>query len=712
MAPTRLIEIETHFQHLLDLLKLPASNSFKLNTIFNFLKILLNEEDISKYNSYFSDLSYYINHLIESKDFEGLSLDSLNEFQILILKLNSLNIFPNEEILIDILEEAKKGVFKKFDRRLLDNAIPVVLIEKPLDDHSGKTPEIAIIRKLNLISSGRERKDAFDKIEFTNYIDLKEPEIINNLQSIVELAKNKYQSISNKSNFYNFTFFFDKREYIYSGNSHGLAALCLAYNSILINEFEKQYYKFWNDCVFTGEIDENGDVVKIDDKYFLIKLRAVFFSGYEKFVIPEENYFSAKDELEKLSLKYPDRKLKLIPVKNFQDVFSNLEIVERFDLKFIQKLRAEYKRYSTIINSVLSIIFIILIIFITFDFIVPRLDRNPTFHSYIDNHYSIFNEKGIELWHSRDLPLFNKIQYFENVTNQIRCFLTDVNNDGNNELIYIFRGETDTSESRTIYCSNEQIKAFPCLLPLRKLNYPNDPIRNYYYYLGGISLLDCNDDNRNDILFWGVNTQFYPGIIGAIDFNGNLIAEYWNEGMPRIIKIFDINNDGKKEIYCGTCNNRDSLECAALIVFDPEYISGSSPYTDPLGSGIKGTEKYYILFPKTILFDLSGRERNDIQNIQLNSDYSISCWAFENYTNNNWESVMYEFDKDMNIININCNDEFKNKYNNLKETAFKQLPDLTIYLNNLKYKIRWWDGDKFVNHTSINKNYLKVKPSK
>lgn len=705
---SQLLEVENYFIHLNDLLKIQSSNGFKLTAIYNFLSILLQEKNYSKYISYFSDLSPYIVNLINDRDFEGLSPSILTDYQIIISKLDEFNLFDNKLELIQILEEGKKNIFKPVNRELVSDYISIVLIEENSNYEIRNKPKFAEIRKLHLAISSVNKGQNKDKVEFKNLIDLRETDILkcllNSIMKAKELCKRKGLSVHN----YNFSYYFDKDEYIYTGTSLCLAATSLAFNSILIYELSKQYYKFRSDCVMTGMLDEEGNLVKIDNRDYLeLKIKGVFFSGYSKLIIPEENYGEAIEIVKGLNLIYPEKKLDIIPVKKFENIFTNLEIVERFDLKFTERLKANYKKYNTFFNWTLSILLVIFLALMTFDFIIPRIDRNPVEYGYIDDHYTIFNKYGIELWRSRNLPAINKEYYFDYLNKNVRCILTDVNRDDLNELIYLIKDDDENKDSRSIFCSNSDIKNFPVELPLRNLNYPNDPVDNVFFYLRGISLIDCNSDSINEIIFWGANTKLYPGIIGAIDFSGHLICEYWNEGHPNVLKIFDLNNSGNKDILVGGCNNRDSLECAALIIFDPKCIKGSSPYSNPLSNDIKGTEKYYILFPKSILFKFSGRERNDVYDIRLNSNNTITCWISEGTTTDDI-GLGYQFDGNMNLIGVECNDKYKNFYDKLREEKKINSPDIQIYLNNLKSQVRWWNGDFFASSPSINKNYLKA----
>ena len=72
-------------------------------------------------------------------------------------------------------------------------------------------------------------------------------------------------------------------------------------------------------------------------------------------------------------------------------------------------------------------------------------------------------------------------------------------------------------------------------------------------------------------------------------------------------------------------------------------------------------------------------------------------------------SILYYFDDKMNLTNIDADDYFEIAYNHLLEK--KIIPDITLdeYLNTLKEKILWWDGEQFENKPVLNKFYLEAK---
>lgn len=708
---TGLFETELQFQRLLKLIKSPATTGIKLLSVSDFLYDLLNRSDQKKFLSYYLDLGPYILGLLLKKEKIFLSPKTIDKLIFINKKLSEITHFGKEasrEKFFNagvILNDYKNNIFKPEKEELASDSIAIVLIENCGED--AKTDcKYGLIQKFKLNSLIQKGKEKVNKIEFRNILDSNQSEIDKYLYDIISLAEQKCKNERLKTHNYHYIFYFDSHEFIYTGTSFGIGALCLAYNSILINEFNKYYYNFKSNCVFSGEIDRDGNLLKLNRKLLKIKLETVFFSGYKIFIIPEDNIVEAKEELGALQNNYPERKLDLIPISNYKSIFDNTNIVEKIKLSPTKKTLKFYKNFSKPINISMTIIFIVTVLSYLVFYLIPNLDENPVSYNYSNNRYITYNKYGLEIWRSEPLNPLNKSFYSENNEGQ-RCILTDVNEDGINELLYVVYDLENIQNSHTIFCSNEDIKNFPIILPIKELKYPNDPIHNYLYYIKNIFLLDCNGDNKKEILYIGRHTQYYPAVVGAVDFSGKHLGEFWNEGHPSLTKIIDINNDGRPYIFFCGCNNRDSLECAALIVIDPKYLQGASPYSDPISTNKPGFEKYYILFPKSVLLENTKKERNEVYELNINSDKTITCWTSEG-NNVTDEAVLYDFDNEMNLIQINCNDQFKNSYEKLRNQK-NDLPDLLSYLEDLGKKIRWWNGEAFVNYSAINKYYLEAK---
>lgn len=723
-----IFQIEIASKRLQNVLKIPASPKYKLLSLVNFFELIFKEPEQSIYNSYFEEFTPQFLVLIKKLSQEDVNIffspEEIDDIRNVISKLKDSTTFKIDlekyEHLEDILTKEKDKAksylnYTKEDvitiEKFSTDSVNIVLIEKNLDENNDSDIEIGMIHRLNLSSSKRSKSERVDKVKFNNLINIEKTTIVEQLNNVTALAKKTCCVQKIKTHYYNYTYFFDLKEYIYTGSSLGIGGVVLAYNSILINELCKYYYKFRNDTVFTAEIDKEGNLVKLDKKSLKIKLRAVFFSPYKKFVIPEDNIIEAKQELEKLNKKYPKRELQLIPVQNFENVFKNLDIVERCELKFKDKVVANYRRYHTTVNWVLSIVALFVIGFFIVNYLIPTLERNPETIQYKNNRFVAYNKYDKKIWESNELDKSYSLS-MENDPIHIKqkCLLSDLDHDENNEILYFLSSDSNRIMNRTFYCRNsDNTIKWKYTTPEFNVYYNNKRFEDNFVNFA-LYVYDFDDDGFKEIIRTGRLGYMFPFVVSKFNYKGELISEFWNSGYLIDVAALDIDKDGRVEFIAGSCNNK--FRQAALVVFDPNFISGSSPETDPKKDNQKGLEKYYILFPRTIINYYSGKDMNNVEGLKQTRKDGLEVTVFEGWVGENQQNafVLYKFDKDMNVISAELSSPFIGNYEELVNIkTITPIKDLNYYADSLKNAVRYWDGDRFVNYPVINKHYLAIK---
>ena len=470
-----LFQIEIASKKIQNVLKIPASPKYKILSLIYFFKLIFKEPEQTIYNSYFKEFTPQLFKFIdilshteinvffspeEIDDIKNVLSKVINLQQSASPKTESVDFEHHETILIKEKEKALSYLDNSPEiaattDKLSTDSVNIVLIEKNLDENNDSGIELGMIHRLNLSSSKRSRSETIDKVEFSNLIDIDKTKIVEQLNQVTTIAKRACKEQHTRIHYYNFTYFFDLKEYIYTGSSLGLGGVILAYNSILINELCKHYYKFRNDAVFTAEIDKDGNLVKLDDKSLKLKLKAVFFSPYKKFVIPEENINEAKSELEALNKKYPKRELQVIPIKSFENVFKNLDIVERCELKFKDKVLANYKKYHTAVNWMLSIMALFVIVIFCVTYLIPTIDRNPVTINYEQNRFIAYNKYHKQVWESKALDKsYSAMLKGDPKVLNYKCVISDLDNDETNEILFFLRSDSNRFMNRTFYCIN------------------------------------------------------------------------------------------------------------------------------------------------------------------------------------------------------------------------------------------------------------------
>jgi hypothetical protein len=714
------IELKSHW--LKEQLHKPGSIRARLLYLSEFLTGLLKSGNQSKYISYYNEfwpeLVDLILQLSQPGDSQYFSPEEINN---LLFIIGSLEVFITTEEKLEKCKSILTGVNKEILATLNANdsektgssrdSIPVVLIEKN-GDHKIK---IGTVQRLEIHSSKRRKEFNKDKIDFENHFEINAEKLSAYISSIISLAKERTKKNIHKINSYNFSYSYQNKNYSYSGFSFGVALFALAYNSILINELYKTYYKFYDDVVFTGEIDENGNLLNLDSFSLKVKIETVFFSRFKKFVIPEDNIIEAKEALNQLQKKYPLRKLELIPIANIKSIFQNLEIVELCELRLKEKLKANYDRYHRTFNWAFTFTALITIAYLIINYAIPYMDKNPVYTNLKNNQFFAYNKYGNIVWRSPTLSEQDIYLYKYDVEGRMkRIMLTDLDGDGFNDILFLISNDKNKLMNRTLFCYNHDgsIKWETHISPKDSI-YGNDYCSNDIL-IRMMFLLNTN--GKKEIVVNYRVCELFPDYTDKINNKGEIVSEFYNPGATRSFISYDIDNDGKHELFSGGINN-DFDKSGALIVFDADFIKGRGPgYRFPRNFS-NGVMKYYLLFPRTDVGRFTNYGTSEIEGVNINDDKIIvylkeldTFVSLKNETGLQAYTTIFTLDKFLNVLHVETSSEFDNKYRQLvDEGKLKPVKDWKKYKEKLKSLVKYWDGDKFVNYPVLNRYYLLAK---
>jgi len=712
-----LFEVELVSQWLRQQLQKPVSCHFKILSVFRFFSLFQDKEDQSKYISYYIQFKDDIFSLILNDQFEYSSPDDLDDLTAIVEKIISLSPSVNKyekEKLLGKIENAKTRILNILNgentieteqSNSYSFAINQVLIE---DDRNAKLNS-GVIEKLSINIRKNETPEMQDAISLENNYDDRKNDLPGILNAIMKLVKTDAEKLSRLKITYTFTFSFEKKDYLYCGNSMELGMAALVYNSVLIKQMHKYYYKFKDGVVFGSSIDDRGFLIPLEFEPLHLKLKTVFYSRYEKFIVPEENIVDAQKYLKVLSAEYPNRKLELIPVRHYLALFKNLDIVEVCRLKLKEKIKAHYNEYHIIANSLLSVIILAVLVVLFVNFIIPEMDHNAVYTELKNDRYTVCNKYGVKVWQS-DLLSSQDIDSYNSSGNKAkRILLSDIDNDGINEILLLIDNDKEKLSNRTIFCYNYNGSVkWKTVIP------PHDSLYGNDYCSNDITtrIMYILNKDKTIIVNFSVCALF-PTFIDKINFDGKIISEFYN---PGAISQFISNKDeaGNKELICSGINN-DLDKTGAVIVFDPNFIKGCAPgYRLPRDYS-KGLMKYYLLFPKTDVGRFTTHGSSEVELLEIHGNkiivYVQELDAFTDLDNRNQRqeyTTIYTLDKSYNVLHVETSSEFDAKYQQLvNEGKLKPVEDWKKYKEKLAKQVRWWDGDKFVNHPVMNKYYLE-----
>ncbi|MBK8983352.1 MAG: hypothetical protein IPM38_13785 [Ignavibacteria bacterium] len=702
---SKLIQIENASAILSKVLKSKSSNKYKLLQILNFYTLTRDYQYTDSSYSFYIQFIDDFTALIQKDIIACLKpeeIESLLEF-IAFLKTQTNSYKEALQKSEDKLNEERKRVIAILSgssanlSSAFSNKINIALIEQNANSEHLKFGTIGKLRIDEAIVSDEI------KVKFTNQTN-SGSELLKQLNQSVNVA----QKDSKRKKKYKLLFEFEESDSEYDGSSLGCAAACLAFNSMFRSELHNFYYRFKDDAVITGAVDNLGILIPLSEESLKIKLETVFYSEYNTFVIPRDNFNFCYDLLEILEKEYPERKLLLVPVSNYKEVLENTNVSVRYYLRAGERINSYYKKYQQAINVAAMVVIITGLAYAALGIIIPELDKNPVNVEYTDNKYILKNKYGKPVWESKKIGKGRDRYAKINTVEFNNSLFLDFDGNDEKEFIYVKSVENKPEYERTIFITSGDSEKIFYSLPVKSFFTKRGDTLLSPMYIFNLNVLDSNRFGYGKI-FFEAQTRFFPCVIGVLDSCGNLLSEFWNYGHLSLYYKNDFDKDGHIEYYFGGSNNKDN--CAFFTVFDTEFIDGASPEHDITGNNKPGTEKYYINIPGSKLLEKSDNMRNHAFEIIRSSDTSIFVSTKEMvYRDSTGTQVqpylMYYFDRDMNCVGV-VGDDYFTKIYNIMQKENPELEPLNEYYKTLRNQVMWWDGEKYVNERAINKEYLK-----
>jgi len=210
------------------------------------------------------------------------------------------------------------------------------------------------------------------------------------------------------------------------------------------------------------------------------------------------------------------------------------------------------------------------------------------------------------------------------------------------------------------------------------------------YRICGFDTYDVDNDGQLEIFISSLQIPHWPTQLVSLSSQGRMLGEYWHSGYLNDFVFADLDKDGQTEIIFAGLNNEYRKAC--LIVFDAGNLNGSSPQTESefrcpeLGPG---SEKYYILFPRTD-FDMIANpvEAVERMNILQNGYLSLSTSV---------SKIIYILNSGLAVESVIFSHGFIQLHSEaVREGKIKSTLD-EKYRENLKKGVVYFDGQKWVN---------------
>lgn len=483
---------------------------------------------------------------------------------------------------------------------------------------------------------------------------------------------------------------FDEHFSYYSGDSMGLA-LTISIISELMELYNASYtIATMRNCVFTGSVSAEGELEPVGIGIVQSKLKAVFYSFAEVFVIHLNDLPAAREALKSLQFVYPNRKLELVGVTSVSDILNRRNVIE------IRKKSLLKRSVRVLRKGWVQAVIILVPILITGFYLFREMDDNPVRLELSGNNIRILNNTGRELW---VFPLTDRIE-----PHQMNLYvnLVDIEGDGINEMLFT-RDMYDWSKfpnnhGRVVCLNKDSVQVWSYKF--------TDTVSSEREFLEGSYSITYHGtvefQNKQTLLFSGHNLPSYSSVLFMLDpKNGKQVGgTYWQSGFIQDAILFDYNMDGVSDVFVAGVDN--GFEEATLTGISIDKLNGVRPSTPEYEIRFKPRARllFYYRFPQTDFSKYLGLRMNgiwngDIKVIEDHLRFSIN----EGMVGSKYSYGM-RYSLQLKKFTPFMVDEFRIARDSLVAKGLLSPPytDTKEYLALLKNQVLSWDGEKWVKY--------------
>lgn len=706
---TTILNIENKRSNLLEILENSNSkraNLLHINDFFTLLLSLRNKQLTVSYILEFAD-TYF--RLISG--FDPFCIDpTLTE--IIIDQANEILTFIEENEKhkysesIKIIEN-KLGKLKEYLAGKSDYSSSWEIWFPLIEDNQNQLNQI----KLNLLESvsiqikKSNDKNSFNLIPSERELEQRIKCQVESSWSIAVAYIKRY--IGKVPQYHDVVISFQSKSGIVEGNSLG-AALTLAFIKELLKHYNAAIHLSTSPgTAYTGGINETGSIISVSENIIKMKTEAVFYSGIKTFAVPKEDESAAQLKLKELIEKYPERKLKITGVDDFEDLISRRNLIE------IKKINPVIRGTKFAVKHSLSIVLMLLLSAVIFISGLIDFDNNPAVLKYENQHLRVYNANDKLLW-SEKVGNISDTMLDGSIIKRNFALINDINGDGINEVILsniVFGPRQDDPEYNGVLCYDNKKQliwqhTFKEVVSTKDITFTTE-FRT--------SIICVVSENGRNILFVSARHHYFPSAIFGIDLLTGKKASgvFWHAGHIVDGFVFDDEDTKKRKLLIGGVNN--GFEAVAVMIVELDKLEGQAPAPENYRlKEISDTEiDEYILIPQTDYSEYSNNRYNAVAGgyvkYQPENNLFLIATSEVNKTEIVEPNLHYYFNQDLSVNFIEMGDSFQHDRDILVKEG-KLSPPLTYtaeYFEILKNNIKYWNGEKFVDHLQYFKSNKK-----
>lgn len=670
---------------------------------------ILQQKNSAIVEAYLTQLTPAFIHAILSRSFEGFNPELLSRIKHILLAIEKFDFLkklktdlPSSRIKVEQESEILLSVLNGNSVHKKEENIQIPLLE------TSEQNEIVLGVLESITVKINKRKDENKFLIVPSEKDL-EQTLDDQIKITWKLAKQYCeQFVKSIKDYHEVVIHFNRRSGLCRGNSLGLA-LTITFIEELLKLYNPVYItKSQSGLAITGGLDEEGKVLPVGDEIIKLKTELVFYSTVDQLVIPKHNEFAAKEKLDELKQKYPERKLKITAVEDLDDLLNRRNIIE------IKKINPIVRTAKFARRNVFTVLLIALLTGLFTALLTVDLDDNPSFVTLDGQKAYIKNKNGKTLF---NFPYLADKHDIENPKSTYAFFkIVDINLDGDNEIIYIDENLNENTKSQkisSIKCVDKDFNTiwsysfFDTVYSEREILLPPYAFR----------LIDtATIDGMRVMLFWVNNGPSFSTAISGVELNnGRRIKDtFWGSGHTNSAIKRDINNDGRDDIVANGVDN--GFEDAVAWGIELNKLNGYRPTTREYQ--IKGFKEadliFYLRIPKQDVDKYLGVRNPSSWHYSLNFREYDKSFSFDIFTNTSprtqfksdfINSYVIIIDSNLTVSDVVINSNFRVFRDSLVAQGKINPPytDTQEYKEIIKNSVLYWKNGKWVKREDLEK---------
>jgi len=348
----------------------------------------------------------------------------------------------------------------------------------------------------------------------------------------------------------------------------------------------------------------------------------------------------------------------------------------------------------------------IAVLIISYVFIRKSTPLSPADFRIEESELIILNAKGKELWRYntgienlvdektyRDHFQFKSLMDSSIIRNLPHLIIKDINQDGLKEVLFSIKTQNQLKEGKLLCFSYKGTRLWE-FIGGKEIQF-GQQVYSHDFRIRGFDVCDFDNDGKQEIACIVTHRYYFPTQFVVLSNEGNVLGEYWSSGQFSDCAFEDLDGNGLSEIILVGLNNEYEKGC--LLVFDTKNIKGCSPQKKnryKCKSLDQGSEKYYILFPRTDV----DRVEHTLETISY-----VDILKNRHLLLQTWQSkILFELNNNLELINVRQSNRFIQMHRKAKREGRIDSNLNKEYWGNLAKGLLYYDGENWVSQPSMN----------